>query len=154
VIDLEGHSRSSEMALFDLYHFLLVVYSNSVSSSSTVSRYYHIYSVRYCLRPRSLPVSTPQLKLWSTYAFWFVRRCILANMCCIFRSMRFRKLSRSWNSLQSHSRSLILAPFDRSHSLQFSVYCNYTVSPKMVPLLLPIVLPNAGQFSIFFHPQT
>jgi len=47
VNDLEGHSRSSEMALFDRpCHFLLVVCSNNVSISTGISRRFLAIGIR------------------------------------------------------------------------------------------------------------
>jgi len=50
---------------------------------------------------------------------------IPANTCPLFRSTRFTKLSNSLSDLQGHSRSLILALFDRSRDFQLVFRYNY-----------------------------
>jgi len=71
--DLEGHSKSSELARFDMPFRWSVVTKSLSCTMSEIPRYHHFYSVTLT-RPY---VSIEQSNLRDTYVFRFVH--ILAN---------------------------------------------------------------------------
>jgi len=104
VRDLERYSRSSDMTRFNKLRIMSYDITN-----------FTVYVTLVTLRSPS--VSIQQLKLQSKYAFRFTCNHFIAKTCKTFQNIKFKKVSNSWNDLQGHSRSFILAPFDRLHMI-------------------------------------
>jgi len=72
-----------------------------------------------CRLTISLCVATIDKKL--SYRRGTARRTVLVNSCKVSRGMGVRKVSNSKNDLQGHSMALTMVPFDRSHTISYSV---------------------------------
>ena len=94
--DLESDS-CHRICLYSIGHYITIYYWSAVTTtlSGTVSRYYHIYSVRDRLTLRSTSFSKRWLKLQATCAFRFMCKHIIDNTRCISRGMWDRKVTKS-----------------------------------------------------------
>ena len=109
---------------------------------------------------KSLWVSTGHSKLQVTCTLWFTCKHITVNTYHISKGMGFRKLSNSKSDLQGHSRSLLQAPFDRSHDFLLLFHCSYifilyqfrdiiTYFSKIKQITWPEYIPFRGRY--FMH---